>query len=385
MKTLLIFLDGLPDKTSSKYPKTPLEIARHPHLDSLVKCGMLGNVDFAEKIPDTDVCTLKMLGYTDNPGRGFIDSLGAGVPVHKDWIYLRCNFATVNEDGRIIDRRAGRDPTGLDKIADRLNGIQIQDVTFHVYRSEGDDHRIAIALEGKGLSDAIKPNDSKGKDDIYKQVGFKIDSAKKTSSVLNAFLKKAREIMEKHPVNSTRNLPANAILVRNSGKSKDVKSFEKKYGFKGKVIAFILTVKGVAKWLGMDSETPKGATGSYDTDISAKLDAALNALKRYDFVMLHIDGADIASHDGKFNEKVKFIERLDKELFSKIEKEFDLKQNLLVITSDHITETGNYHIAGPVPFLVVGKSVKPNNLATYTEEESKKGKKLKETLLDKIL
>ncbi|MEM5812634.1 MAG: 2,3-bisphosphoglycerate-independent phosphoglycerate mutase [Candidatus Aenigmatarchaeota archaeon] len=372
MKIVLVVLDGAGDIGS----KTPLSLAEKPNMDYLAKKGRVGLLDIGYKRDaDSDIGDLSLLGcYSkeEYPGRGYLEALGLGLNPNPKDVCIRANFATLNPDGILIDRRAGRDETGLEELANRLDGTEIDRVKFLVKKSSG--HRVVIVLTGNNLSDKIIPNDPKKTGLSVPQVGAKAQEAKFTASVLNKFLYKANRILSSHPVNKSRKVPTNTILIRNAGHPKKTASFESRFGIKGCCIAGIAIAKGVARFLGMDVIEVNGATGLPNTNLKGKAETARKAIEKYDFVFLHINGADILSHDRKPEEKREFIERVDRDVFSTLKD----SNAMIAVTCDHRTASspdhkGYEHLNDPVPFFASGGKIKPEG-KPYSEEECEKSR-----------
>lgn len=350
-KTIFVILDGLADKGK----KTALTEAKKENLDFFASegfcClwqGAIAPKDYNPKSM-SDVATLEILGYSwkDNPGRGFIEALGIGIKPKRNVIYLRGNFATVEkiEDKfKIIDRRAGRDTRYLGELSKSLE-MEVEDVKIKCIHTIG--HRCILILEGKGLSNNITDGDAEG--DFVNEIKAKSKSAEKTARILNIFSSKAFEILNSHPLNEKRNIKANFILLRGAGRIKKVKKFKDKYKLKACSISGHVVIKGISKYLGIDIINVKGANAELNTNLKGKIKAVEKALNNYDFILLHINGCDVAAHDNNFEAKKKFLEKIDKVVFSKIRK---FKNINLVVVSDHITSiTTGKHEFGKVPIL----------------------------------
>jgi len=375
MKFLLIILDGAGDIGE----ETPLSKANKPNMDFLAKRGVTGLINIGyKKKADSDVGYLTLLGcYSEKeyPGRGYLEALGIGVEPEKDDVVIRGNFATLGEDGNIIDRRAGRDERGLDGLAEKLDGMEIDGVRFTAKRSAG--HRIVIALRGNNLSDNIIPNDPQKVNVPLPQVGAKDPSAKFTASVLNKFVYKANKILVNEEINKEREFPANTVLIRNAGKRKTTLTFKERFGLKGCCVAGIPIAKGVARFLGMDVIEVPGATGLPVTNLSGKTDAVIKFLDNYDFIFLHINGTDTLSHSRKPEKKKEFIEKIDREIGRMLEKA-DLNETVFMVTCDHISASspsfkGYEHLTDPVPVLISGDAIKPDNTKNFDEKSAEKG------------
>ena len=371
-KIILIVIDGLGDEPIPQLKnRTPLEAANTPNFDFLAKNGICGLVlPWREKgkLPTSEETHLAIFGYDPsrfNPGRGVLEVLGIGEKIKKGDVCFRGNFATVDENLVIIDRRAERIEDTEDLIAS-LNKIKIKGVKVIVKKAFG--HRIGIIFRGKNLSANVSSNDPK-------EIGVKvlrIRGQKRMVKILEEFLEKARSILENHPKNKKRKkegkLPANYILLRGAGKFKKVKSFNEKYGLKAAFIAGGTLYKGIGKYLGMEEIKVEGADGTIKTNLRGKFLAAKTATKNYDFVFVHIKATDNLAEDGKFIEKKEFIEKIDKNLNSIL----DLKNILIVVTGDHSTcSLRKNHCNFPNPILIYG--AEKDNCEKFSERECRKG------------
>jgi len=375
MKYLLIVLDGAGDRG----PETPLQVANKPNIDSLSTAGKNGLLEIGyTKDINSDVGYLTLLSCYmkgEYPGRGYIEALGVGFsPTSKD-ICIRGNFATIDSTGNVKDRRAGRDETGLEEFAEKLNGMEIDGIKISVRKSTS--HRVVMVLTGPNLSDKIQPNDPKTTGVPLPQITAKNQEGKLTASILNKFLYRANKILSQEPINRKRELPANAILVRNVGKRMSVRSFEDRFGLKGCCVAGINVAKGVARFVGMDAVDVKGATGMPDTNLGHKRKAALKALGKYDFVFLHINGTDIYAHDRDRTKKAEFITKIDKEI-GKVLERVNLEETCIVVTCDHRTVSlpefkGYEHVKDPVPIVISGDGIKPDEVKRFDEVSAKLG------------
>lgn len=377
MKYLLVVLDGGADLGK----RTPFQAAKKPNIDSLSAAGKNGLLDLGYKRNvNSDVGYLTLLScYSKDeyPGRGYIEALGVDlIPGERD-LCIRGNFATLDARGNVRDRRAGRDETGLDELADKLDGMEVDGVTFTVMKSTG--HRVVIMISGPRLSDRIKPNDPMKTGVPLRQVTARASDGKFTASVMNKFVYRANKILSAEHVNRKRRLPANTILIRNVGMRKDVESFEDRFGLKGCCVAGVNVAKGVARFLGMDVMEVKGATGKPDTDLAAKRKATIRALKKHDFVFLHINGTDILSHNRNRSGKAGMIEDIDKQL-GKILGKVNLEETCIVVTCDHRTVSLPFsewkayeHVKEPVPIVISGDGIKPDPVKRFDEESVKSG------------
>jgi 2,3-bisphosphoglycerate-independent phosphoglycerate mutase len=196
------------------------------------------------------------------------------------------------------------------------------------------------------------------------------DDAKETAKIMNEFVESSYEILRNHPFNLEREkegkLPANILLPRGAGIWTPLQSFEERYGLKAAAISGVTLVRGICAALGMELLQVEGATGGLDTDMMAKADAAIGALKSNDFVYLNIKAPDICGHDGLADEKVKVIERLD-EMLGHLKHQLD-ENTILAVTADHSSpiEVGD-HSGDPVPLLIFGPGVRVDPVNQFDE------------------
>jgi 2,3-bisphosphoglycerate-independent phosphoglycerate mutase len=379
-KILLIIIDGLGDRPISQLGnKTPLAAAKSPNLDFLAKKGICGLIKpvFTTAIPTSEEGHFVLFGY--NPKiyriqRGIFTAEGAGIKLKKGDVALRGNFGTVDKKLNVIDRRAGRIKKTKSLILP-LNGMVIDGVKFLVKKAA--DYRVAIVLRGKNLSSNISDGDPH-----YSTLatGLKritpLDrniKARFTARVLNEFLEKSHQILKNHPYNKKRKKmglsPANYILVREAGSPQKIPSFWKKYGFRSACIAGKSLYQQIGEKIGMNLIKVRGANGLPSTNLKGKIRAARQALKKYDFIFLHIKATDSLAEDGNFQGKKEFIEKIDKNLKPLL----SLKNTLIVVTADHSTCCSlKRHCIEPIPILIYDES--QDSVKEFSEKACKSGK-----------
>lgn len=380
-KMILVVIDGGAEPASAR---SAFSSAKTPYLDMLANnshCGLWrGPVAPAyNKRSMSSVATLEIFGYSygDEPGRGYLEALGLGLKPGDTSLCLRGNFAFV-VDRKIKDRRAGRDHKGLDELAAYLNKQlpKIEDVSVKVHRLVG--HRVMLMLTGKGLNKQVTDEDISSKAEKIRALDA---SAEKTARILNAFVEKSAELLSKHPINKKRKVPANFILLRSPGMKKTVEPFSKKYNMKACVVSGVNIVIGTARYLGVDVlETP--ATEE-EEDLPLRVRKIIDSVDRYDFLVLHINGADTRAHDKDFAGKVRYIEKIDREVFSRLVK---LRSVFISVVCDHVTnsKTGE-HEFGPVPFLLYDFEDDDNDLHGKYDEKRCAGSFVVDNPMTKIL
>jgi 2,3-bisphosphoglycerate-independent phosphoglycerate mutase len=188
------------------------------------------------------------------------------------------------------------------------------------------------------------------------------------------FVGQADAVLSTHAINRERKLqglaPANTILIRGAGEMGTFEPFPKRYGLSGSVIAAATLITGIGVAVGLRHVPVRNATGSVDTNLGGKVQAAITELETQDFVLLNIKGADEAGHDGKAVEKRDFIERID----AAVRPFLSLEQTLLVVCADHSTPCSiRDHSADPVPLVIRGDGVRIDDITHYDEVSCAKG------------
>lgn len=368
---ILIIADGMGDRPNAELNfKTPLEYANTPNMDTLVSIGACGNVHPVQPgvRVGTDVGHLTIFGYDPKVvygGRGPIEAYSGGLELQDGDVAFRGNFASVDQDFKVLDRRAQRITVGTAELAGAIDGIKLEDGTL-VLAKELTAHRVAIVLRGDGLSTKISSTDpgttKEGKPLLQPKPLEDTDAARKTAKNVWELTEKIYQVFSKHPVNKARELegrlPANMITLRGVGAKNGMPLLRDRYPIKCACIAGDLTIHGVAKMAGMDLFLREGFTGGFDTDYLGKAELAVELLgKGYDWIIVHIKSSDLAGHDNLPWKKVESAAKVD-QVIGYLMKNIDLQDCYLAYTSDHSTpcHLGD-HSGDPVPTIIGGGDV----------------------------
>jgi len=386
MKGIILIMDGLGDRPIKNLNnKTPLQAAKTPNMDKMAKKGINGIMDSIKPgiIPGSDTAHISILGYdpyTVYTGRGPFEASGVGVTVLPGDIAFRCNFSTSDENNIITDRRAGRIREGSKEIVESLNEMIIEGYEdIEIIFKESTGHRAVLVLRGEGLSDKVSDADPKKEGKSPKKVVATDGSkeAEKTADILNKLVEKSYEMIKDHPVNIKRmennENPANIIIPRGAGAVPEVESLNDKYNVKSMCIAETGLILGIAKFAGMDLVEVEGATGGVDTNLDNIIDAIIENVNNSDhnFFLINIDGADEAGHDGNLEDKLSFIEKVDKTVVKRL---LDLEDCYIILTADHSTPISAMdHTADPVPMIIYGPEVRTDDVNQFSEIEAYKG------------
>jgi 2,3-bisphosphoglycerate-independent phosphoglycerate mutase len=386
MKALLVIGDGMADRPLKELGgKTPLEVVEKPSLDWIAKDGICGILDPISPgvPPGSDAATLALLGYDalkSYMGRGALEALGSGVEILPGDVAFRCNFATVDQNLTVLDRRAGRIETEeASKFAETLQNVKLNGDLSEILFKNTVQHRAVLRIRGQGLSQMVSDSDPKkiGKPVLKVRPLENTAEATKTAKILNGLTTQFHEILKNHPVNKERVKkglpPANIVLFRGAGTLPEVKPLPDQYGIKVAAVTAMPLIKGVCKVAGIKLMDVKGATGTYDTDIIAKAKAATEALESNDLVIVHVKATDIASHDGNIQQKIKMITKID-EMVNHIVTNIDIDETFIAITADHTTSsTTKEHEGDPVPIVIHGPNVRTDDVKEFSERACAKG------------
>ena len=381
--TLLLVIDGLADRpVRALGGRTPLQAATTPTLDRLAREGQCGLADPVAPgvVPDTAAGSLALLGQSPLAlKRGPTEALGAGMALYPDDVALRGNFATVGEDGQVVDRRAGRIREGAKELAAAIDRLPLPgglSREIEVLVRPATEHRLGVVLRGRGLSSAIHGSDPgegalPGPALVPQPEDPENARAVYTANILALFEQQARRVLAKHRVNRRRRqegLPeANAVITRGAGRIHRLLPLEEAgMPLRLTCISGDRTVLGLARWAGARTITGPEMTANLDTDLEHKFSVAQRELQRSDLVILHLKGADIAAHDQRPDLKVSFLERVDERLSELLTWVGPLR---IVVASDHATlsESGQ-HAADPLPVLIWGEGVEADDVETYDEQ-----------------
>jgi 2,3-bisphosphoglycerate-independent phosphoglycerate mutase len=380
---VLVVMDGLGDRPLKELQgRTPLQAAKTPTFDRLAAEGQNGlmNVIGPGITPGSDTAHLALFGYdpiAEYPGRGPLEAFGAGLETKPGDVAFRANFATVDSDMVVLDRRAGRDfePAEQAELQAALDGIEIDGVKVRFIATV--EHRGALVLEGEGLYADISDTDPHETGKKILTVHALKPEAEKTAEVVNKLMRVAHERMRGLETNKERakkGIPlANAILLRGPGKHSDVPPLTVRYGIKAAVIAGGALYIGTAKYVGMEHILVEGQTGTIDTNFDNIAAKAVETIQAdYNYVFVHIKATDNASHDGNAKEKVLAIERTDAMVKKIIDKVKD--KIVIAITGDHSTPVSvEEHACDPVPILLWSSFIRPDSVKQFSEIDAAGG------------
>ncbi|OIO38066.1 MAG: cofactor-independent phosphoglycerate mutase [Candidatus Omnitrophica bacterium CG1_02_49_10] len=382
MKYIVLIGDGMADHPMSELGgKTPLAVSRTPNMDELAKMGALGT---ARTIPSgfqpaSDVANLSILGYDPKryyTGRGPLEAADMGITLDSGDVAFRCNLVTIAEE-KMVDYSAGhiasKEADAIIKDLDKaLGGSKLK---FHT----GTSYRHLAIFKDPAIEKDLLETKCTPPHDISGQNAMKYLPKGKGADILNRIMDAAKPILEEHDVNHVRidlkENPANSIWLWGQGGSCAMPSFKELYGIDGSIISAVNLVNGIGRLIGLDVIKVPGATGYYDTNFAGKAEYAINSLKKKDFVYVHVEAPDEASHNGDMREKMRAIENFDNYIVGGVLKEFKDKGGYrILVLPDHYTPLSiKTHTEEPIPFIMAGDGIEPDSSAVFTEDEAKKG------------
>lgn len=385
MKHIIILGDGMADERIAKLNnKTPLEAANKPYIDLIAKKGCTGLFHTVPEgfKPGSEIANMCVLGYdvrTEFEGRGSLEAASIGVSIMPGEMAMRCNLICV-QDGKIKNHSAGH--ISNEEAKELIEFLQAElgnDVfTFH----NGISYRHLLIMKGGNKQiTCTPPHDVPGAEVNSVLVKADVAEAEETARLLNELTLRSQELLENHPVNLKRKAegkdPANSIWVWSPGYKPSMKTLKEKFGIgSGAVISAVDLIKGIGVYAGLESIEVEGATGLYNTNYEGKAEAAIEALKKNDFVFLHIEASDEAGHEGDVDLKVKTIEYLDSRIVKPIYEEVSKWDEpvSIAILPDHPTPCAiKTHTASAIPFIIYNPEAEADKVEVYNEFSVKEG------------
>ena len=388
MKYILIIGDGMADNPVPELNgKTPLEAANKPHIDALAKKAQLGHVLTVPKnqVPGSDTAILSIFGCDPNlyyTGRSPLEAAGSGVELHPGDVSYRCNMIALEdgempfEEKRILSHSAG----SIDgETSITLVKWLFEEPEFRA-RAEALGLRIEpspsfrhIAVQKNGDTNgfvAAPPHDHLGE-----VIGtFRLHGNQNAEELAN-------QKLDHHPINEARRaaskLPANGVWFWAEGTAVKLPNFVETYHHGGSVISAVPLVHGIGALTGLNMISVPGATGENDTNFEGKVQAAVDALLGGDdFVCVHIEAPDEATHNGNLAHKLEAIEFLDSRVVAPLTEKLDQAgvDYRILMLSDHKTLMSTRgHDGDPVPFMIYDSTRDSGNGKPYTEQFGEQG------------
>lgn len=376
MKYCILIIDGaaglpLPERGG----KTCLELADTPNLDAMAKEGVLGLVRTVPPgmEPSSACACISVLGYDPKlhyRGQAAIEARSMGITIDQGEAVFRCNLVAIR-DGKMWDYSSGHISTNEgQQLIESLNG-RLDSDKVHFYPGVGYRHLCKLKGREDTLLAACTPPH-----DIHDRLIDEFLPKGPGSELLRDLMERSQAVLQEHPVNIKRrargDIPATMLwLFWGSGKVPDMPTFNQVYRLNAAITSAVDVLRGLARMMGMGVLDIPGVKDGSDNDYAAQAVGALAALEENDLVVIHIEATDEAAHAGSIDDKIEAIQRVDREVVSRLCSWRPDNLRTLILP-DHPTpiETQT-HSGEPVPFMLWGPGFTANGAQRFTEAEAK--------------
>ena len=391
MKHIIILGDGMADHAIDRLGgKTPLQYADTPYMNFLAKQGKTGMLNTIPDgfLPGSEVANTAILGYDLNKvyeGRGPLEAASIGYEMQPNDMAIRCNIIEL-ANGHIKNHHGGHLTTEegdlLIKFLDKeLGNDQVKFITGIQYR-----HLLVIKNGNKHITCA-PPHDHPNEEwkpllvkpeEGYTEYNSDRMTPQATADLLNDLIIKSQSLLANHPFNRQRTEKANSIWPWSGGYRPSMSTLMQRYPEikSGSVISAVDLIRGIGHYAGLDIIKVPGATGLANTNYEGKASAAIEALKKQDFVFLHIEASDEAGHDGDLELKLQTIRNLDARIVKPVYEAISEWEEpvCIALLPDHPTPVEiRTHVKEPVPFAIWHRDIQPDKVTTYDEKSCTRG------------
>lgn len=391
MKYILILGDGMSDKgVKSLGGKTPLQVAETPAFDFMAKEGQTGLLQTIPEgfPPGSEVGNMSILGYDVKQafeGRGPLEAAAMGYEMNPDDLAMRCNIIATDDSGNILNHHGNNLSSEEAEILIKYLNEKIGNDKIKFYPGIQYRHLLIIKGGKKGLN-LYPPHDHVGENtqELLESTLAKVkgEPQEVTAKLLVELVKTSREILENHPINVKRKAQgkgmANMIWPWSEGYRPAMAPITSLFPYirGGAMITAVDLLRGIGRYAGLQPIEVEGATGLANTNYEGKARAAIEALKSNDFVFIHVEATDEASHDKDVTLKIKTIEYLDKRIVKPILEAVETIDDpvRIALLPDHPTsvETGK-HLADAVPFVIYQREKEADPTEQFDEDSCSRG------------
>ena len=357
-KIVYLIMDGLGGLPREEGGRTELETARKPYLDNLARqsvCGLLDPIGYGIT-PGSGPAHFSLFGYDPvktNVGRGLLSAAGVDFPITERDLFMRVNFATIDREGRVIDRRAGRIDTEENRrICRKLkSNVKLPDGIEAFFETEKE-HRALFVLRGDDLREEIGETDPQKTREFPHAPVALIPEATATAGLIRSLMDQSKAILADEE-------KANMVLFRGYSRFHRFAGMEERFGLNALAIASYPMYRGIARLLGM-------TVGPQTSTIEEEIQTLEKCYNDYDFFFIHVKPTDSRGEDGNFDAKVKVIEEVD----TFIPRIMALDPDVLVVTGDHSTPAAlSGHSWHPVPAILFAKTCRPDGVSRFGERD----------------
>ena len=349
-------LGGLPGDDG----RTELETANTPNMDELASRSELGQLIpvLPGITPGSGPGHLGLFGYDPikyQIGRGVLSALGVNFDIQPGDLGVRMNFASLDADGNVTDRRAGRIPTEENvRLLELLGDIELPGVDLFLETEK--EYRAILIIRGEGLSEALTDSDPQVTGVPPRQIEPLEPEAEKSAELLKEFAAQVRERLKDES-------PANMVLMRGYAVYRPYPTFEDVYGLKAAAIAAYPMYRGLGKLVGMDIYAVEGS-------LKEEVDQLEEVWNDHNFFFIHFKYTDSTGEDGDFAGKVARTEEADQV----VPRLLALNPDVLAITGDHSTPSKLMsHSWHPIPLLLHSSFARTKKVDGFGETECSMG------------
>lgn len=375
MKHVLVIPDGAADEPQESLGGlTPFQAAKTPNMDAVVQAGVVGR---ANHVPDSmpsgsDVGTMSLFGYdplTFHTGRAPLEAAAQGIELGADDWAIRCNLVTVI-DGVMKSFTAGQIPSDVGaKLIQLLQKDQCGSQNWKFYT--GISYRNLLLYRARnGEAPFSRETESTPPHDITDQnVASHLPTGPGADQLLELMQRSVSLFASDDPNASRGDNAATQTWLWGMGKRPALTPFQERFGVRSAVITAVDLLRGIGKLLGWDVIEVAGATGYLDTDYAAKGRAGIKVLSDHDFVVIHVEATDEASHEGDAAAKVEALERIDADIVGPVHEHLkSLGDYRLLLSPDHPTFLRTKtHAHGYVPVGACGTGITADSATTYDD------------------
>lgn len=383
MKFALVIPDGCADEPQpSLGGKTPLEAASIPHMDEVVRSGCIGRADHvpASMSSGSDVGTMSLFGYDPlafHTGRAPIEAAALGIELGPDDWAIRCNFVTVR-NGVMKSFTANQLPSDVGKaLIEALQRSQCGSDHWKFYAGVSYRNLLVYRARGKPAPFTMDTRTTPPHDITDRLIAPYLPKGP-GAEALDQLMRLSEPVLALCPPNQARDdQSATQIWLWGLGRRPAFTSFYKRFGVQGAVITAVDLLRGMGRLLGWKIIDVPGATGYLDTDYAAKGRYAIQALKDgNDFIVVHVEATDEASHEGHALHKVAALESIDRHIVGPLHEYLKSQGPYrLLVCPDHPTFLRTKtHSHGYVPFALCGTGIVPDHVDHYSEPAAKKSR-----------
>jgi 2,3-bisphosphoglycerate-independent phosphoglycerate mutase len=358
-----LILDGLGGLPDARRGQTELQVAHTPHLDQLAAQSSCGLLDIVGPgiTPGSGPGHLALFGYdplTWVIGRGVLSALGINFALQEGDVAARVNFATIDAQGRITDRRAGRIDTATNRrLCEKIRrAVTLAFEGEYVFETVSE-HRAVLILRGAGLSGNLYDTDPQTVGVEPRMSTARTEETQHTAQIVRAFVAQVRDVLADER-------PANMILLRGFDSYHPWPSLADRFGLRGVCVADYPMYRGVSRLLGLEVLPPPGG-------LEARFQALTSCYgDAYTFYFLHVKHTDSRGEDADFDAKVREIEAVDR-LLPQVTA---LEPDVLVVTGDHSTPAVmGSHSWHPVPVLLRARTARIDDVLRFDEYACARG------------